>query len=127
LLGISALVKSTISWQLVPVVGAACETSPVPPNDDSLSLAFALLPIFSGPVHGNGLKFHVVDFISLQRTIRKICTLCPRKILGSGVLLFNFFFSLFFFVFLGSLFVVLVLFLPPFGLILFYFSVPVSL
>lgn len=73
----------------------------MPPNDDSLSLAFALLPIFSGPVHGNGLKFHVVDFISLQRTIRKICTLCPRKILGSGVLLFNFFFSLFFFCIFG--------------------------
>jgi len=44
--------------------------------------------IFSGLVHGNGLKFHVVDFISLQRTIRKICTLCPRKIFG----LWSFFF-----------------------------------
>lgn len=30
---------------------------------------------------GTACKFHVVDFISLQRTIRKICTLCPRKIL----------------------------------------------
>lgn len=29
---------------------------------------------------GTAWKFHVVDFISLQRTIRKICTLCPRKI-----------------------------------------------
>lgn len=30
---------------------------------------------------GTACEFHVVDFISLQRTIRKICTLCPRKIL----------------------------------------------
>lgn len=30
---------------------------------------------------GTACKFRVVDFISLQRTIRKICTLCPRKIL----------------------------------------------
>lgn len=127
------------------LVGAACEMWDVAgaANDDSLSLASplqppptasqpatqpachpaAIPPLFNGDtpflfflVHGNGLKFHVVDFISLQRTIRKICTLCPRKIVkrtGSSTIYIYIFFLLDFGLILFS--------------ILFYFRVPVSL